>query len=479
MLRWLNKALIVLFCGMIFISCGFMDLRQIIFSIEPDKPDSVLSDSGSPVILKFNTEMNKKNTEKILQVSSDIGVMKGDYVWEGNTLYYIPVPGWTAGIRYTLSFLGTIESVDGRDLRVERFISFYAVNKNSPPLLEWHYPADGASVGTDNTVLEFGFSRSMDRLSAESALTIEGIGNKTFEWSNEDRKIKVTVDRALSPWTSYRWKIKDSAKSIDGVPLPKTYSGYFTTNLDQTLPCVVRVFPVLNSGGSWFPTGANIETGLTSKQGVAVEFNKPMGENVLRSIRFDPSLSGRTEYLSEKSIVFIFTKDPEPETVYTLIVSADTKDSEGLKIGSDYRINFIPDIPFLNILSISKDRDSVIEKVTQNARLPVSITPATGELFFFIRFSLPFSMEEKQNTAQKIMLTPFFPRTLLPVALQYVSWIGDDRLAMRWEGLTPGDTETPHYYKLTIPGGKSGISNGMGMYMKEDIVLYMEAVNEK
>jgi hypothetical protein len=479
MLRWLNKILIILLCVLFLISCGFIDLRKIIFSIEPNEPDSILSDSSSPVILKFNTEMNKKNTEKILQVSSDNGVMKGDYFWERNILYFIPVPGWTVGIRYTLSFIGTIESVDGRDLRVEHFVSFYAVNKNSPPLLEWHYPANGAAVGTSDIVLEFIFSRSMDRLSVESALTIEGTGDKTFEWKNENKELKVTVDKALSPWTSYRWNLRDSAKSIDGVPLPKIYSGYFTTNLDKVFPCVVRVFPVLFSGGSWFPTGANIETGLASKQGIAIEFNKPMGENVLRSIRFDPSLSGRTEYLSEKSIVYILTKDPEPETMYTLIVSADTKDSEGLKIGNNYRINFIPDIPFLNILSFSKDSDLVVENITQNARFPVSITPVTGELFFIIRFSFPFSIEEKQNTAQKIILSPFFPRTLLPIALQYVSWIGDDRLAMRWEGLKPGDTETPHYYKLTIPGGKSGISNGMGMYMKEDMIIYLEVVNEK
>jgi len=64
MLRWLNKTFFILFCGQIFISCGFMDLRQIVFNIEPDQPDSVLNNSGSPVILKFNTEMNKKNTEK-------------------------------------------------------------------------------------------------------------------------------------------------------------------------------------------------------------------------------------------------------------------------------------------------------------------------------------------------------------------------------------------------------------------------------
>jgi hypothetical protein len=479
MLRWLNNFPVMLLCGIFFISCGFVDLRQIVFSIDPNEQDSVLSDSGTPVILKFNTEMDKKNTEKVLQVSSDDGIMKGDYVWEGNTLYFIPVPEWTAGVRYTLSLLGTIESLDGRDLKVEHFVSFYAVNKNSPPLLEWYYPADGASIGTGDTVFEFRFSRSMDRLTTESALTIEGTGNKIFEWSDEDKILKVKLDKTFTPWTSYRWNIRDSAKSIDGVPLPKTYSSYFTTNLDQTLPCVIKVFPVLNSDGSWFPTGANIETGLGTNQGIAVEFNKPMGENALRSIRFDPSISGRTEFLSEKSIVYIFSKDPEPETAYTLIVSADTKDKEGLKIGADYRVNFIPDIPLLTVLSFSKDSYSTVENVTQNIEIPVSVNPATGELTFSIRFSLPFNIEEKLNTVQKIILTSFFPRTLSPVALQYANWINDDRLLMRWEGLKPGDAETHNYYKLTIPGGKGGINNSMGSYMKEDMTIILETVHEK
>jgi len=423
--------------------------------------------------------MDKQNTEKILQVSSDAGLMKGDSIWRENDLCFIPVPGWTAGIRYTLSLLGTIQSVDGRDLRVEHFVSFYAINKNVPPLLEWHYPADGMPVSTSNTVFEFHFSRSMDRLATEFALTIEGTGNKTFEWSDEDKILKITVDKALSPWTSYRWNLKDSAKSIDGVPLAKTYSGYFTTNLDQILPCVVKVFPVLYSDGSWFPTGADIETGLASKQGISVEFNKPMGENALRSMRFEPSLSGRTEFLSGKSIVYILTKDPEPETAYTLIISADTTDSEGLKLGADYRVNFIPDIPLLNILSFNTNNGFENKNVTPNIILPVNVNPATGEISFSIRFSLPFSAEEKRNTAQKVILAPFFPRMLSPVALQYVNWIGDDRLTMRWEGLKSGDAETRYYYKLTIPGGKSGINNGMGMYMKEDMAIYLEAKNEK
>jgi len=479
MLRWPINFPAVFLCVITFISCGIINLHPIVFSVEPDKPDSILSDSASPVIIKFSTEMDKQNTEKILQVSSDAGLVKGDYIWKENDLYFIPVPGWTAGVRYTLSFFGTIQSVDGRDLRVEHFVSFYAINRNDPPLLEWHYPADGMSVSTGDTVFEFHFSRSMDRLATESAFTIEGTGNKTFEWSEEDKVLKITVDKALSPWTFYRWNLRDSAKSADGVPLAKTYSGYFTANMDQLLPCVVKVFPVLYSDGIWFPTGADIETGLASKQGISVEFNKPMGENALRSMRFEPSLSGRTEFLSQKSVVYIFTKDPEPETAYTLIISADTADSRGLKLGADYRVNFMPDIPLLNILSFNTNSGLEIKNFAPDITLPVNVNPATGEISFSLRFSLPFNTEEKRNTAQKIILAPFFPRTLSPVALQYVGWIGDDRLTMRWEGLRTGDTETRHYYKLTIPGGKSGINNGAGIYMKEDTVIYLEAANEK
>lgn len=474
----LRNNLFFLLCAIFFMSCGFTDLRMIEFSVEPSESGSVLSGHNSPVTVSFNTEM-EKNSENVLQVISDNGVMKGDLLWDGNNLHFIPVPGWTAGIRYTLSLSGTVRSIDGRDLRVAHFVSFYAVNSNDPPALENHYPADGGSTGTGDIVLEYHFSRPMDRISTESALTIEGIGNKTFEWLSEDKILKVIPDKTLSPWVSYRWNLRETAKSSDGVPLVKTYSGYFTTDIDRILPRVTSVFPVLNSGGSWYPTGANIETGLASEQGIAVEFNKPLGDNALRSVRIEPSLTGRTEYLSEKSVVYIFTRDPEPENTYTLIVSADTKDREGLKTGGEYRINFTPDIPFLNILSFSTGVSSNFSNIPPDMTIPVQIESGTDKISFYIRFSLPFTTEEKQNAAQKIIFTPFFPRTLTPVALQYVSWINDDRIHMEWEGLTKSETGVPHYYKLTIPGGKSGVTNGMGMYLKEDITIFLEAVNEK
>jgi len=232
----------------------------------------------------------------------------------------------------------------------------------------------------------------------------------------------------------------------------------------------------LYSDGSWFATGAGIETGLESGQGIAVEFNKPMSENVLRSIRLEPSLTGRAEFLSEKSVVWIFSRDPEQETIYALTVSSDAKDSEGLKIGSDHKVYFKPDIPFLNVRSFHSMRDPVMENLSAENFQKVQIDYGTGELFFSIQFSLPFSAEEKQNTLPKLTLNPFFPRSIPPVALQYANWINNDCLYMCWTGLSAGNDETPHYYKLTIPGGRGGIKSGMGIYMKEDITIYLEAV---
>ncbi|MCL2442091.1 MAG: hypothetical protein FWD13_01330 [Treponema sp.] len=476
MLQWQNKYLCILLFFVICNSCGFIDLRPIGISIEPDTMNSLLPDSYSPVILKFDTEMEKTETEGILQIGSDNGSVKGDKYWDGNDLYFVPVSGWAAGTRYTLNLAGSMRSVDGRELRIERFIPFYAINRNSHPELVRYTPSNGESTGTNNVIFEFYFSRSMNKQSVESALTLDGIGNKTFEWSADDTVLKIVPEKNLSPWVLYRWNLKDSAKSTDGVQLSKSYSGYIKTDLDQVLPQITNIYPMLKADGCWYPTGADIETNLRQGQGIAVTFNKPMGDNALRSLRFEPSLSGRAEFLSEDSIVYIFSRDPEPDTTYTLIISGDTRDSEGLKLGNEFRINFTPDIPILEVLSLTVNDNTVLNNFTAlNNLLPVQIDSGTGKLFFSIYFSLPFNYQEKLNLVQKITLTPFFPRTLPPIALEYVSWISDDRLYMRWEGLTSGEDDI-HFYKLTIPGGKGGISSDTGIHMNENITVYLEVV---
>jgi hypothetical protein len=461
-------------------ACGFMDLRPMGIHTFPSEEETVLPGEYSRVILSFDTEMDRQKTEALFQINSSGVSVEGDLSWDGNRLSFVPVPGWTPGTRYALVLSGTVYSLDGRELRLDRYVPFYAVHKNPPPLLVGCNPADGASTRTGDLgsvsgsgpVLELRFSRPMEKLSAQAAFTLEGVGEKKYEWLDNDTVLRVTPEKTLSPWKVYRWTVSAKAMSRDGVPLAKEFSARFSTDLDQLMPKLEMVYPVLLSGGRWIPSGGAIETDLGPAQGIALGFNKPMGESVLRSLTFEPSLAGRTESLSEKSIVFIPNKDPEPGINYCLIVSADTKDAEGLRLGTESRSHCIPDSPYLKILSFNDTDDPV-----NGSLVSVQSDIAKGEvLTFTIRFSLPFNAEAKQNAALSLSFLPFFPQTLEPTALRFVNWLSDDRLCMEWEGFTPGTSAEAHYYRLLIPGGKGGVDNGGGMYFKEDQILILEAM---
>lgn len=470
----------------LFSSCGFMDLRPIGISTSPGSLNEILPGAYSPVLVAFDTEMRESETKQAVQINAEEGPLEGDFFWEGNRLLFIPLEGWKPGIRYTLSLSGIVYSLDGRELRLDRQIPFYALFRSLPPLLESFSPADEASVeltAPETAVAEFRFSRPMDRLSVELAFTMEGLGERSFYWADDDRLLKIIPAKALSPWTVYRWNIGPKAQSREGVPLAKAYSARFCTGQDRIFPSVRRVFPMIRSEARWFPAGTDLCAGLGPEQGIGIEFNKPLGDKLSSSIRFDPSLPGRIETISETVFVYIPSRDPEPETVYTLIVSGDLQDAGGLRMGAEYTLNFRAGIPFLRIISLDIEGLPALEpeaasgggRIGGPLKAPVDLAGG-GVLRYSIRFSLPFTEAAKREAAFRVALSPFFPGSLEPVALRSLTWLSADLLYMEWEGLEAGTAEEAHYYKLNLPGGKGGLNNGGGMYFREDAFLYLEAV---
>jgi hypothetical protein len=445
--------------------------------------NAVLPSAYSPVVVNFGAVMERAGAVELLRITRSGGSVEGDISWNGISLLFVPAAGWTAGVRYELVLSGSAWAVDGRELRVEKYLPFYAVSASGPPLVESFVPPDGASVGTSpgETRIGIRFSRAMDRLSTEMAFTFEGAGKLSYAWEDGDTLLTVQSEKNLEPWTVYRWSLGEGALGKDGVPLGKKSGGHFVTDSDRIVPRVTAVFPMLRSGGIWLPSGGTIENDLGPGQGIGIDFNKPMSEKVLLSMRIDPSLSGRAEFRSPSSLVFIPDRNPEPETVYTLTVGSDAEDTGGMKMGNDFTLVFTPDIPFLRMLSFAADGAPVLEAgpggtgteplVVQS---PVD-SAGGGVLRFTLRFSLSFTTEAKKETAFRISLDPFFPGILLPVNLRFAEWLSDDRLRMEWEGLEAGVDEA-HYYRLVIPGGKGGIDNGQGIYLAEDGMLYVEAV---
>lgn len=514
MFRRPSKAVLLLSGVLPFLClcCSFADLRPIGIVTVPGGQRTLLPEAESPVIVRFDTEMEKSTVEKAMQIYSPGGIADGELRWEGRALHFIPSAPWQAGIRYALRLSGTVSARDGRELTLSMDIPFYAVSRSCLPYVKSFFPPDGASVGccnpggsgeiteaagaSDLVILELFFSHPMDIRSTADALKLDIPGEKIFQWQDDDKILRVSSDKALNPWTLYRWSISEKALSRNGAPLAKEFSGRFVTDLDRDFIRVKRLVPLmqwetpalpgLSAGfstggalwGSWVPAALSLEQGPGSGQGIGVEFNKPPDSDSLRrAFSFTPSLPGRVEMLSPVSAVFIPSGDPEPETVYSLTISGALRDTDGLKMGEDYTVSFKADIPFLKVLSFSSG-ESEAEFIPETGGL-FSVPVNTGKIIHFvIYFSLPFDSVNhavREDCAFRISLRPFFPGTLPPVSLRTARWISSDRLLLEWEGPEGGSPGEPHYYRLFIPGGSGGVHNGLGSYLKDDFILYLEA----
>ncbi|MDR2659899.1 MAG: Ig-like domain-containing protein [Spirochaetaceae bacterium] len=476
------------FFNFIFTHCGFIDLRPISVSTEPSEAETILPFAASPVSVSFDTEMFIEDVERIFSVEFYGGKMEGDFRWEGERFYFYPAAGWQPGVRYTLSLNGGAYSKDGRAGNFSVFVPFYAISADTVPYLKDFYPADGSSTGVmpeDGAKIKLFFSTSMNKRSVEDSFSIDGISRKKFNWNNSDTELEIISTEALNAWSVYRWSLGAKALSAAGVPLPKSYSAQFTANKDTDFPFVKYTAPVLRIEGSdggcyWMETGAETEKHLGFSQSIAVVFSKPMDKNsVVSGFRIEPSVSGIIEEYSPVKFIFSPLRDMETGTLYRLTISADTKDTYGLRLTNEYAFNFIVDIPNLDIVSIKQyGSDNQLTNITNNINvISLKISKASEECRLTFQF-LPSvnDIKSRENIARSIKLEPFFPGTIKSAVLRWAHWTGpgNDTLNLEWVDVSPGTANQPNYYKLTIPGGTSGISNGSGSFLRDTVVVYLE-----
>jgi hypothetical protein len=147
-------------------------------------------------------------------------------------------------------------------------------------------------------------------------------------------------------------------------------------------------------------------------------------------------------------------------------------------MGEDFISYFTPDIPLLRLSSLSVNTEALLKTDDgENFRPHTFFLDGTASVTgITLKFSLPFSPEAMVGAALEIALDPWFPLSISSAVLKAVSWSSEDTLLLEWEGLEPGLPGEPHFYRLTVPGGKSGITNGRGSHMKDTQTIYMEVL---
>jgi hypothetical protein len=477
-----TAAIMFLFC-----SCELINLKKIAWNIVPDGLTVRLAAQYEPIQIVFDTPMETKEIENNVQIKHSGGNVELEKSWTDSALILTPLAGWEAGRMYTCNFSGTIRAVDGRSAQVNKSVNFYFGSMDKLPYIVDYSPKNGAKTGVSADMgarLKIKFSHLMNRQSVEEAFSINGFTDKKLQWEDGQTLFVTNNGKNLSPFETLTWSVKKTAKNVNGIFLQDEASGRWTTDSDVERPKVLETVPVMKmnpgaTGEFWMETGCALDDGLDHNQGIKVMFSKDMDEDsVQNSLRFEPSLSGTIHRLDKRRIVFVPSKDPAINTRYSLIISGKTEDVNGITMLDDHVVYFTPAINQIDSINISIEVAGVgVDAVSEN-HYRIETDALFTTLTTTFDFNTVFSETAKLEVAAAISLTGIFPAgnpVVYPVCAKWPLPADNTRLRIDWAGARNTE-DIPHFYKLTVPGGANGITNGEGELLQQDIVIYLEFI---
>ncbi len=186
------------------------------------------------VVVAFDTAMAKASAQAAfsLKRSSDGAPVSGTFSWYGGGAYVLifdPASDLAPATQYTATVSTAAKDAAGHPLPAAKSWKFTTTNR---PIVNYLYPADGATgVSRASFVIPF-FNKAMDKPSAEAAFTLKRtIGGATvpgtFGWYGN--ALIFVPSSPLAANTQYTASVSGSAKDLAANTLANPTSWRFTT----------------------------------------------------------------------------------------------------------------------------------------------------------------------------------------------------------------------------------------------------------
>jgi hypothetical protein len=491
-LKWKNSFFLLIAIWQLF-CCDIINLEQIQYSTFPAEREAIVgeTDLRQPIWIEFSITPNKTSAEDLFLVTSTTGNQNGDFSWQGNRLYFTPVPQWQKARRYVFSFNGELQAEDGRSFDIRCTVPFYAGEKGNLPELMGVTPQNGETVDV-GTALILTFSQPIDQESFIDEFSLAPNTDYERVWDPTGTIVIITPEDQWNNLTQYNWHISDKLESTDGVKVVQSYSGSFLTQVDDTAPLIQSITAAAPDWITPFPDRAPPDlNNLCYKDAIKIAFSEPgiafcepvNYQTVQGAFHIEPSVVGFIHEIidgADTYYVFLPEEGYVMDQLYHLTIDNTVEDLAGNKMLQNeerwFKPGGIKPIVISDIVLVADSKTIT----TFNSPVPISINvvPAEGRYVFQIHFDPAafsgFTDPDVQSAvAQAISCTQIAPTTF-GLSIYSINWPNDHTLDIGFKGFLESTATKIYRYKIVIPGGATGIVNENGSRLTEDIFIYLE-----
>jgi hypothetical protein len=452
-------------------SCSLVSLESLVISTEPSTDGEILSPEG-PIKVSFSIEPVHANAERAFKLSSAAGSSWGDFRWSASELSFYPVPPLRRGYRWTLAIAGNLKALDGRSFDVDKVVSFYAGSSSSLLTLDSIKPDVGATASTTEEII-LGFSRKVNQTIFTRNFSLSPSTDYEAVWSTDGKTVTLAPKIRWTSLSTYAWQIKADLADDEGVGMARDYDGSFVVQADSTAPSLVSARPALFVDGTLSPLAVDLDQ-LGYRDAIYLSFSEGMTlESVSSAVKLTPSVKGRVLQDGEDDFAFVPEEGFAARTKYKLSILASAVDLAGNPMPEDYVTWFSPSVADINILRAYINGGAAVTGFGDAYCYGLSPSVSDGSAAIALYFNIPIGdAAERNRIVSLISCASLFPSSLSP-ALKSVQWASPSRLELSYAGFSASTASKTYYYKLVVPGGISGISDGAGGTMEKDAWLVM------
>lgn len=331
---------ICIVCAVSILSCrSDFNPPEVIASFPTQNADGVAN--NVEVWVEFSEPMDNSQTETAFSLFADSDRPKGQFIWQGNRMTFIPRGPLVTGKTYTMLLGKAAEDSSGNNLRDDFQINFTVNPDAGKPSIVSTTPVYGQTGVLPTDVLTFVFSEAVNISTLIPGITITPsvIGDFTVNGTGET--VTFTPQSNLLNGTVYTVNINTGVQDLAGNSILQGRTISFVVGTDFVRPTVLSATG--DSSGVALQNG--IITALMSRNDrIIIRFDELMNTNTLtNAITISPTAGFSKTYATVglfTEATLTFSPPLESETLYTLSISNSATDVANNILNQNYNYQF-------------------------------------------------------------------------------------------------------------------------------------------